>query len=183
MGKEVRMKLSPPWCTHLSMLKAIFDEDKDITIKYDNEFYNNIKIYVNNVDKAFALDKIISAWKEYGNVNLRIMVIPPNGETIKNENNLYDTQQLYEIAFKGNPVFSFAKTFQGLFNNKIIYVVFKNKVVQFFNDDLNDIYGNMTTLYENIAREIFNSESNVNRGVTYCTDLPEGLKKPLGEWP
>ena len=182
MEKEVRMKLSPPWCTHVSMLEAIFGEDKDITIKYDNDLYA-VKIYVNDADKAFALDKIINSWKEYGNIVLRVIVVSPNYEKIKKETESCDTQSLYEIAFKGNPVFSFAKTVQGLLSNKITYVVFKNKVVQFFNDDLNDVYGNMTTLYENIAREIFDSTVNVNKGVAYCTDLPEGLKKPLGEWP
>ena len=114
MEKEVRMKLSPPWCTHVSMLNAMFDEDKDITIKYDNDQYT-VKIYVNDADKAFALNKIINTWKEYGNIVLRVIVVPPNYEKIKKETESYDTQSLYEVAFKGNPAFSFARTVQGLF--------------------------------------------------------------------
>ena len=180
MEREVRAKLSPPWFTFVSMLNMMFGEDKDINIKYEDDLYS-VKIYVNDADKAEALNRILHWKKDYGNITLKINIIPPNIECVKKE--WKDTQLIYDTAFKNNPVFSFTKSIRGLFNNQITYVVFKNKVVQFFNDDLNDIYGNMTTLYENIAREIFNSELNSNKGVVYCTDLPEGLKKPLGEWP
>ena len=33
----------------------------------------------------------------------------------------------------------------------ITYVIFKNCVVQFFNDNLNDAHGLISTLYQNIA--------------------------------
>lgn len=182
MEKEVRMKLSPPWITTVNMIQAMFEEDKDINIIYNNDFHT-IKIYTNDVDKAQALGFIMNWSKNYGNICLDIQVIPPNAELKAKEIDWHNTQLVYETAFKGNPVFSFARTVQGLFSNKITYIVFKNKVVQFFNDDLNDIYGNMTTLYEDIARDIFNEDALVNKGICYCTDLPEGLKKPPVEWP
>ena len=62
--------------------------------------------------------------------------------------------------------------------NVLTYVVFTNKVVQFFNDNLNDIYGNVTTLYQEIASDVFDIES----GVFFCTDF----KKEVGnerQWP
>ena len=62
------------------------------------------------------------------------------------------------------------------------YVVFKNCVVQFFNDNLNDCHGLISTLYQDIAAEIF-EDANLN-GVYYNTDVERGaLGMPLGEWP
>jgi len=183
MEKEIKMKLSPAWITCANMINAMFSEDKDIHIIYDNNLYV-VKIYVDNVEKAKALDLILCWSKPYGNISLCIEVIPPNKEKYSNIKIDYNNpQSIYEIAFKGNPVFSFAKTIQGIFNNNITYIVFKNKVVQFFNDDLNDVYGNMTTLYEDIAREIFDPIKIPNKGVYYSTDVPDGLKKPLEQWP
>jgi hypothetical protein len=61
------------------------------------------------------------------------------------------------------------------------YVIFKNCVVQFFNDNLNDAFGNVSTLYQDIAPAVF---ENTPIGVHYCTDVERGnLGKPLGEWP
>ena len=86
--------------------------------------------------------------------------------------------------FKNNPVFSFVHKVEGIYGFNAIYVVFKNKVVQYFNDNLNDIYGNTSTLYEDIARDIFENNIPVNNNVFYCTDVVDNkLKKPLGEWP
>ena len=66
--------------------------------------------------------------------------------------------------------------------NPITYVVFVNEVVQYFNDDLGDVYGQCSTLYQEIAKDVFGE----TEGVFFCTDVEEpvyALGKPLGEWP
>ena len=64
----------------------------------------------------------------------------------------------------------------------VTYVVFKNCVVQFFNDNLNDCHGIVSTLYQDIASEVFGDAGVTN--VYYNTDVEVGkLGKPLGEWP
>ena len=51
-----------------------------------------------------------------------------------------------------------------------------------FNDNLNDCHGLISTLYQDIAAEIF-EDANLN-GVYYNTDVERGaLGMPLGEWP
>ena len=62
-----------------------------------------------------------------------------------------------------------------------VYIVFKNKVVQYFNDDLKDVNGFCSTLYQKIAKDIF--AENGCETACYCTDVSENLGKPLGEWP
>jgi hypothetical protein len=46
------------------------------------------------------------------------------------------------------------------------YIVFKPEIVQFFNDDLTDINGLASMLYNQIAYDIFRPELNVS----YCID-------------
>ena len=50
--------------------------------------------------------------------------------------------------------------------NPLTYVVLKKEVVQFFNDNLNDIHGLETTLYQTIAKDVFDGT-----GVFFCTDI------------
>lgn len=48
----------------------------------------------------------------------------------------------------------------------LTYVVFEAKVVQFFNDDIGDINGIKSTLYEDIAEEVFEKKE----GIYFCTN-------------
>lgn len=178
MNKEIRTKISPPWFTFVSELKAMFGEDPDIRIEHTDEF--KVKMYVNDANKATALNLLVPYSKNYGNVDVIIEVIPSNGYLGSFETK--DYSELFKAAFKNNPVLSYVQKVEGLFDFKAIYVIFKNKVVQYFNDNLCDINGNTSTLYEDIARDIFSD--NVESGVFFCTDVADtSLKKPLGEWP
>ena len=47
-------------------------------------------------------------------------------------------------------------------------MVFQNKVVQYFSDNMQDINGFTSTLYQEIAKELF----GVDGGLYFCTDLP-----------
>lgn len=183
-----KLNLSTPWMTHYHELVAMFKYDPEVHVVYDEE-ENIIRLYVDRQAKADALASIIKNEMTFGNVKLFIEIVPANGAlpmiaaTVK--------PGTFEDAFKDNGAFSFVKRIAGIFSNDLTYVVFKNKVVQFFNDDLGDIYGNCSTLYQNIAKDIFNELE----GVFYCTDVEEPviststntstfeLAKPLGEWP
>ena len=95
-----------------------------------------------------------------------------------------DPADLFKAAFEGNPALSYIHTVEGPFAFNATYIVFKNKVVQFFNDSLDDVNGMKSTLYQEIAKEIFGD----NVGIYFCTDAPEielenSVGKPLGEWP
>ena len=159
-----KLKLSAPWVTLHREVLALFGDDPDIEIEYlagDGED-PTIKLHVNGQDKADAIERILPESYDFGGVVVNMVIVPAN--------RLESKDALYRRAFEGNPAFSYAVTAEGIFTNPITYVVFKNKVVQFWNDDLSDVNGNETTLYESIAADIIDGD-----GVCYCTDTPENL--------
>ena len=82
-------------------------------------------------------------------------------------------------AFEGNEAISCFYTGCGP-TQDINYIAFDPIVVQFFNDQLDDINGLKTTLYADIAKEVFGQQD----GIYFCTDpADESLEIPLGEWP
>ena len=92
--------------------------------------------------------------------------------------------ELFETAFKGNPAFAYAvcPAEEGYMWIGTTYVVFKNCVVQFAADNLNDCHGIISTLYQDIAEELLRGPAT--QGVFYNTDVERAnLGKPLGEWP
>ena len=179
--KEARLKLSPPWITYVHKLQALFDGDPQIAFNFDATA-PSVVIACNNGDKVAALQRLLPNEKVFGNIVLKIDIDGPVSNLAFPSN-----KKLFETAFSGNPAFAYcvAPAEEGYWFVDYCYVVFKNCVVQFFNDNLNDPHGVLSTLYEDIATEIF-AEAKVNVGgqVSYCTDIERGqLGKPLGEWP
>ncbi len=172
---NIRLKLAPPWVTYVNEVKALFDDDPQVRVVYDNDTVE-LKLYVEDAKKAEAIRTLLPESKPFGNVSLTIKVIPANVGNY--DFSRYTFRQLFDAAFDGNPVYSFSRDIDSIFMNVLTYVVFTNRVVQFFNDNLNDIYGNMTTLYQEIASDVFET----GESVFYCTDI----KKEVGnerQWP
>ena len=155
--KEV-VKLSPPWITYYRELEQLFDGDAEVTVKFDED-RKAIKLYVNNTDKADALTKLLKPYQEFGNVTVSIEVYPSNMEE-------KTPIELMEIAFKGNKSLSKIKSVTDVFGNKINYVAFQVKVAQFYDDNLGDINGNKSMLYQDIAEDVFKEHD----GIFFCTD-------------
>ena len=153
-------KMAPPWIQYVNALTALLEPDPDIKISYDNDEHI-VKLYVEGTDKANALTELLPDEKEFGNVTLKINVVPANVATTKGA--------LIEQALDGNPAFVYAETIQGPMSNPMTFVVFDREVVQYYNDNLGDIHGLRSTLYEELAREIFED----HEGVFFCTDIEE----------
>ena len=179
---DVRLKISPPWVLYIKKLEALFDGDPQIAF---NVNYGSDDPYVglatSNPEKAAALVKLLTEEVKFGNVVLKIVVDCP---TIANLA-FATPRELFDTAFNGNPAYAYSVSpaQDNVWYVDFTYVVFKNYVVQFFADNLNDPHGVISTLYQDIAEEIFEGVK-FNGGVAYCTDIEHGsLGKPLGEWP
>ena len=172
MGRE-NLKIVSPWVNYYREIEALFKKDPAVKVVYDED-ENEIVLYVQGTDKAQALSKLFPAEKTFGNVTLKITVIPANVFT----GNKLD---LFREAFDGNDAVEEILTIQMPFSsNDISYIIFKNEVVQYFNDDLGDAHGLRSTLYEDLAAEIFEDRE----GIYFSTEPgDDSLRKPLGEWP
>ena len=174
-----KLKLAAPWTTYYRQVQAMFKHDKEIRVVYDeNEIV--IKLFVDNPTKAEALTRLLPETMTFGNVSLKISVIPSNAES-KKDVEFNDAIDLIQAALDGNGAVAQFYPIEYVFSNRMLYVVFQKEVVQFFNDDLSDVRGMCSTLYANIANELF---GRLN-GVYFCTDSTEakGFGMPLGDWP
>ena len=150
-------KLSAPWVQFYREVEALFSKDPEVKVTY-NDDETTIKLLVENHDKAEALEALLPSEKTFGNITVRICVIPANN-TAKSELDLVKT------AFKGNPALAYVMDTETVFGT-MNYVVFEREVVQYYNDDIGDVDGKKSTLYEDIARNVLNT-----KGIHYCTSL------------
>lgn len=180
MANDVRLKISPPWITAIHKIEALFDGDPEIACNVTWNAPNpSIILACNNGDKVAALLQILPTEISFGGIALKVGVdgIPTNRTFVSK-------RELFEVAFAKNPAFAYAlaPAEEGYNWFSMTYVVFKNCVVQFFNDNLNDCHGVISTLYQDIAEEILSGPGV--EGVYFNTDIEIGkLGMPLGEWP
>lgn len=177
---DVRLKILPPWSLTINQYVALFDGDPQIACNTDYESGSPaIVIACNNGDKVAALQKILPEKIDFGNVSMRVTIDgTPSNRVFKSK------AELFDVAFAGNPVYAYSvcPSEEGYQWFGSTYVVFKNTVVQYFADNLNDCHGIVSTLYQDIARDILTGEAT--EGVFFNTDVERGaLGKPLGEWP
>ena len=173
-----KLKLASPWATCFRQFKAFFQKDPDVRVIFDEDT-PSIKLYVENQDKADALAYLIPTSKQFGNVTLQIIIIPANGVEI-NSGAYSNTVDAIMGALKGNKAMAGFQPVESA-GFKAMYVLFAREVVSYFNDNLADLNGLTSTLYQNLAEEVFPNHS----GVFFCTEPGNGLSlgKPLGEWP
>lgn len=157
MGKT--MKLATPWSTYFSEIKALFAKDPTVRVEYVDDPLA-VKIYSDDPEKADALTKILPAEKKFGNETMKVIVIPANEDA-------ESTESLFRKAFKGNPAFKDVVTVTGEFVFNATYVMFAGDVVQFYNDELNDLNGMKTMLYQDVARDVFDGSE---LAAFYCTE-------------
>lgn len=149
-----KVKLASPWVRFYREVNALFADDPQIDVAFDEEAYE-VKLYVDNIIKADAIAQLLPTEKVFGNVTVKITVIPANTEPSK--------ESLFKAAFDGNPVLEDVETVSGPFTAS--YVIFNNEVVQYVSDNMNSIYGITSTLYEDIAKNVFGDTP----GVFFCT--------------
>lgn len=156
-----RVRLEPPWETYYKELNILIGEDPQTQVLYDG-YEHEIKIYSENEAKSEALFALLPPEKEFGNVTITITVVPANSK--KATYPIIKTNpELFRDLFKGNPAVDSIERSRGIY--EATYIVFRSVVVQYFNDDIGDIHGNCSTLYQDIAKRIFEN----HEGVHFCT--------------
>ena len=177
---DVRLKLSPPWTIYVKQLEALFDGDPQIACNVNLDGSDpSIILACSNGDKVTALQQILPTEVDFGNVVLTVGIDGvPSNRTFKTK------KELFDVAFEKNPAYAYSVSpaDNGYAWFSMTYAVFKNCVVQTFADNLNDCHGIISTLYEDIAREVLAGDAV--QGVYFNTDIEVGgLGLPLGEWP
>ena len=147
-----------PWTCYVHQVEAFFEKDDDVTVVYDNDI-PKVSLYVKDEKKADALMRLLPPTKNFGNIDLKITVIPAN--------KLTSNVNLFEDALEGNEAFSRIVTVKDAFmSNPINYILFEKEVVQYPTDDLGDANGLRSTLYQDMAKELFGEYD----GIFFCTE-------------
>ena len=163
-AKKPEVGLSAPWQTIQHEIFHLLEPDKEVTVsevsECDNGVYS-VDISSKNGKKIAALEKVIKNSFNLGNVQLVINFIHEREDDDV-------TVQDYIDAFEGNSNFvTVEETSKGLFQN-LVYVIFAKEILQFFNDQLDDVYGNKNIIVADAANDVCNKNSK-SLEINFCT--------------
>ncbi|WP_096200452.1 hypothetical protein [Bacillus sp. FJAT-45350] len=151
-------KLSPPWITLWNEIKYSIGKDNEVSVLPIDTVKQPyvIKVITANEEKGRALATILTQVHQLGNI--QILVVVENGNGLSYEGlPLYAHDEIPSIirkALKSNQWFVDVIVKQvAPYPNAptVFYPVFKKSVIQFFNDDLTDVYNN----YNNVVADVF----------------------------
>ena len=162
--KTNKIAISSPWITAVKKINALFAGDSDLDVIYDDDT-KTIRIESINSYKITALQRILKPTLVFGNITLNIKCL------VKDGNDTSVTSD-FKTAFAGNPHIVDVIETPTPMSDAETYVIFKKEVLQFFNDDISDYYGNWNGLSEDIMRDLCNEKVRANFG----TDVHEPAK-------
>lgn len=166
MTQPILPQLSPPQFTYYNELKYSVGNDPAVTVTNIIELPLNagylVPILVRNRKKAQALATILIAQKEIGNINVYTAVINDGQvvDPIEGTLTAKEIQELFETALDSNRYFKFAVVEPFTPGTFSVFPVFLKSVIQFYNDDLSDLYKNFNEVAANVFRDILKEDIN-----------------------
>ena len=155
-----------PWYEYQKQIKALFERDPQIIVgevyePQGGEVNYAFDIEVRSHEKFEALEKLLPATKEFGNVSLGIVLY--------DEENLIGVQDVvatYRALFRDNPIVQDIAVVPDQFGTPQLYILFKPEVIQYFRDELTDYNGLFSGLAQDIAKDVFADDTGC---VHFCT--------------
>lgn len=167
MSKFNELTLEAPWNTYRKMINALFEYDPEIEVGdvvsasgVESAEYN-ISIKVRNHRKFEALQKLLPNRKVFGSVVVAIYIYDMEN---KEKNDI----DVFKDLFRDNPIVSNYEKVKLPDGSERNFVCFQPQVIQFFDDDISDCYGNFNGLAEDIARAVFGDRAG---DVSFSTGL------------
>ena len=176
----MKTDLSPPWYTLWNEIKSTIGNDSEITVDDLNtaSLPYIIPVQVKNDQKAVAIATIVSLHHQLGNISIDIQVKDANGNEVKPiyPTTAKDLASVVELALSTNPWFKKVtiKPFSPFPGSKdAVYIILSKAVIQFYNDDLSDLYYNYNNVVAYVFREVLNSAVS---GISIHTSTAEEEK-------
>ncbi|NEU05729.1 hypothetical protein [Clostridium senegalense] len=174
---------SPSWNTlrdkiYYTIGKDPYVEVSNLVPLEDGNYTLKIKVY-RSINKAKALRAILSKEYKIEDVTVNVIILDSDNNEITvgplSNYTIYDIASIFCIALHSNRLFNGVIITDGLLLveqedmiGQIVVIINKN-VVQFYNSNLSDLYGNYTELATKIFEELLIKEYPLNIKVSFST--------------
>lgn len=163
--KEAQIRLSPPEATYFNEIKFSIGNDPLVRVDPLRELPGGefrINLHVRGKQKARALATLLVRTKQIGNLRILVMVKTTEGKVVQLISRNLSPREiatLYRVALRTNLLFNVVVVRASL-SFTAVYPVFKAQVIQFFNDDLSDLFNNFNRVAAFVFRDVLRNTIN-----------------------
>lgn len=165
LRKKAQIRLSPPEATYFNEIKFSIGDDPLVRVEPLSELPGGnfrITLRVQGIPKARALATLLVRTRQIGNLRIQVRVKTMDGNVVQPISRTLSPREianLYRVAFRTNRLFNFAVVRASL-SFTAVYPVFKAQVIQFFNDDLSDLFNNFNRVAAFVFRDVLRNRIN-----------------------
>ena len=142
--KDEKTNLAPPWTSYAGRVMRLFEHDDAVHVEYDQAELR-VTLRVDGALKAEALAALMPSQVVYGNVVLKVDVVPSNEEP--------SAAETFRAAFAGNQILADVAEGFGPAGD-ISYALFVPNVVQIREDDISEFEGLTTMTCAQLAKSV-----------------------------
>ncbi|WP_322907861.1 hypothetical protein [Paenibacillus campi] len=149
--------VSPPWYTVWNQIYNTIGQDAAVKVEPLDTSHNPyvVEIAVEDASKGGALATIVVPSYSFGGVSVEVRVVDANGKQYAPAvgENVQGVAKLFQAALKDNPLFTGVEVrpYLPIQSSQVVFPIFEASVIQFYNDNLVDFYGN----YNDTAAAVF----------------------------
>lgn len=165
------VSLSPPWWTLQREIQNTIGLDRGVTsVTLDDSKHPMIlEIRTSDYGQACALMSIMKLRHEFGGVLVDLKFSSEDSNDppgIIGPKNIQGMEDIIQMALDVNGWYRFTQIVDIPMHGETLFLVLGRGVVQFWNDDLSDLYGNYNECAENVFQKILKTQGYYN-GISY----------------
>ena len=182
MEDNSNVQLSPPWITYFNEIKYSVGTDSDVTvgplIPVDGNYIILVKVMED--EKSIALATLLQLTKEFGNVNVEVVVSNRENQIVSPipcPLDVFEIAHLFQVTLGNNPYFQEVVVQPQLPGGpNAVYPVFKPEVIQFFNDDISNLCQTFTAVASDVFSDVM-KDSICDIPILFSTSCDDSIER------
>ena len=148
------INIEAPWWRFFKLLTNLFDKDESVGFKTNEDTKGVFEIIIISADicKLAAIKKVVGTERTFGNVKVVISYVEEEGAL---------TLEEFAMAFKDTGYLVDTKIAETPTGDHLYFPIMKKDVIQFYDDNIADYYGNLNATVADATIEIMDKKNLV----------------------
>ena len=166
--KKTAVNLEAPWYRFGKILGKLFEKDSEVSITADEEKDGIYNIYISsdNAAKLACMKKLFGEERVMGNITVKLNYKDTSKNIINGED--------FKVAFADTEMLVVVEEAMTPIGQEFTYPIMVKDIIQFYDDDITDIYGNANLTVRDAVLEVLDTD---RKPANLCVSTSNGTEE------